>query len=231
MATKEKRQQSADSGNSSSDLARNAHTSPTDDQIAEKPTEKKRSVFDYFELPEWKVGRSHLQGRPLNYAIGLIASCGFLMFGYDQGVLSALLTLDTFQQSIPLMTPREKSNPICWLNAEATIANPKMCTGSANTQAAGVAIYQVGCFLGAVLIFFFGEGWGRRPSTWWGSLIIVIGTAMQAASFGYGLFIAGRVVGGIGNGMVTSSTYTSKTLRNSANSHSYPDMAVGMRPP
>ena len=44
------------------------------------------------DLPEWKVRGKHLQGATLNYSIGFIASCGFLMFGYDQGVLSALLT-------------------------------------------------------------------------------------------------------------------------------------------
>lgn len=31
----------------------------------------------------------------------------------------------------------------------------------------------------------------------------IIGTIMQAAAFDYGLFCAGRVVGGIGNGMVS----------------------------
>lgn len=88
-------------------------------------------------------------------------------FGYDQGVLSALLTLDTFQENLPLMTPREQANDICWLDAENTIPNPEACTGTPNTQAAGVAIYQIGCFLGALLILFYGEKWGRRSSTFW----------------------------------------------------------------
>lgn len=128
------------------------------------------------------------------------------MFGYDQGVLSALLTLDDFQKNLPLMTPRDRSNPLCWLDyPAATIPDPDMCTGDPNTQAAGVAIYQIGCFLGAVLILFYGEVWGRKSSTFWGSLIMIIGTIMQAACFEYGLFVAGRIVGGIGNGMVTSS--------------------------
>ena len=158
------------------------------------------------DLPEWKVGGKHLAGTALNYSIGFIASCGFLMFGYDQGVLSALLTLDDFQKSIPLMTPFEKANDLCWLDSpQNTEPNPDMCHGDPNTQAAGVAIYQIGCFLGAVLILYYGETWGRKSSTFWGSLIMIIGTIMQAAAHEYGLFVAGRVVGGIGNGMVTSS--------------------------
>lgn len=160
------------------------------------------------DLPEWKVGGKHLAGTTLNYAIGIIASCGFLMFGYDQGVLSALLTLDDFQRSIPLMTPFERSNDVCFLDPpENTQRDMSMCTGDPNTQAAGVAIYQIGCFLGAVLILFYGETWGRKSSTFWGSLIMIIGGMMQTAAHEYGLFVAGRVVGGIGNGMVTSSKY------------------------
>ena len=157
-------------------------------------------------LPEWKVGGAHLRGRILNYGIGFIASCGFLMFGYDQGVLSALLTLDSFQNNLKLMTPLEQSNDLCWLdNPHNTIRDENQCLGDANTQAAAVAIYQVGCFLGAVLILFYGEVWGRKSSTFWGSLIMIIGTVFQAAAFEYGVFTVGRVVGGIGNGMVTSS--------------------------
>ncbi|KAL2758817.1 hypothetical protein ACRALDRAFT_1048467 [Sodiomyces alcalophilus JCM 7366] len=157
-------------------------------------------------LPEWKVGGQHLRGAALNWSIGVIASCGFLMFGYDQGVLSGLLTLDDFQKNQALMTPLDDSNPLCW-NEDGS-RDERYCHGDANTQAAGVAIYQIGCFLGAVLIFFYGEAWGRRSSTFWGSSIMILGTIMQAASFEYGLFVAGRVVSGVGNGMVTSTIPT-----------------------
>ncbi|KAF2172047.1 hypothetical protein M409DRAFT_63542 [Zasmidium cellare ATCC 36951] len=161
------------------------------------------------DLPEWTWGGSKLSGKALNRAISWVASCGFLMFGYDQGVLSALLTLDDFQKVLPLMTPRSRANNLCWLDApENNIPDPSMCTGDSNTQAAAVAIYQVGCFLGAVLILFYGEKWGRKSSTFYGSIIMIIGTIMQAAAFDYGLFVAGRVVGGIGNGMVTSTIPT-----------------------
>ncbi|GAB1194338.1 hypothetical protein APSETT444_003582 [Aspergillus pseudonomiae] len=161
------------------------------------------------DLPEWKIGGEKLKGRALNWSIGFIASCGFLMFGYDQGVLSALLTLDSFQEVLPLMTPRERSNDLCWLdNPTNTIPHPTYCTGDPNTQAAGVAIYQIGCWMGSLVILVYGERWGRKSSTFWGSSIMIIGTIMQAACFDYGLFVAGRVVGGIGNGMVTSTIPT-----------------------
>ncbi|KAI9652433.1 MAG: hypothetical protein M1831_006776 [Alyxoria varia] len=160
------------------------------------------------DLPQWKVGKRHLHGNLLNWSIGAVAGCGFLMFGYDQGVLSALLTLDQFQRDLPLMTPFAPSNRVCFSDPEMTIRDPAMCTGTPNTQAAGVAVYQVGCFLGALSILFYGEAWGRRGSTFWGSLIMIIGGIMQAGCWEYGLFAAGRVIGGIGNGMVTSTIPT-----------------------
>lgn len=174
----------------------------------------------------WKFGKKKLSGKPLNVSIAWAAACGFLMFGYgkfmlsmkcyaatndmpvDQGVLSALLTLNDFQKSLPLMTPRSRANDLCWLDAPTnTIPDPNNCTGDSNTQAAGVAIYQIGCFLGAVLILFYGEVWGRKSSTFYGSIIMIIGTILQAAAHDYGTLIAGRVIGGIGNGMVTSSKF------------------------
>jgi MFS family permease len=183
--------------------------SSVDGQVNEKSNHKS-GLTGFFsrlgDLPEWKVGGKHLEGATLNWAIGIIASCGFLMFGYDQGVLSALLTLDDFQKNLVLMTPRDDSNPLCWLDyPENNQPDPNQCTGDPNTQAAAVAVYQIGCFLGAVLILFYGERWGRKSSTFWGSLIMIIGTIMQASAHEYGLFSAGRIVGGIGNGMVTSS--------------------------
>ncbi|KAM5349049.1 hypothetical protein ACJ41O_008872 [Fusarium nematophilum] len=200
----EKREQPSDTGSRT--------PSSVDSPVNEKPKEPS-GILGFFsrlgDLPEWKVRGKHLQGATLNWSIGFIASCGFLMFGYDQGVLSALLTLDDFQKNLPLMTPRDDSNPLCWLDYPRNQEpDPNMCTGDPNTQAAAVAVYQIGCFLGAVLILFYGETWGRKSSTFWGSLIMIIGTIMQASAHEYGLFSAGRVVGGIGNGMVTSTIPT-----------------------
>ena len=48
--------------------------------------------------------------------------------------MSALLTLDDFQRNLPLMTPFDEANTVCFFpNGER---NPAMCTGDANTQAA-----------------------------------------------------------------------------------------------
>ncbi|KAJ4358805.1 hypothetical protein N0V95_002727 [Ascochyta clinopodiicola] len=188
----------------------------------EKAVDRKGGVLGKFQrlgnLPEWDVpGYGQLRGKTLNNTIAWASCLAFLMFGYDQGVMSSLLTLDDFQRHFPLMTPLSRSNGICWLDApDNTIRDEQMCTGDANTQAAAVAVYQIGCFLGAVLILFYGEVWGRKSSTFWGSLIMIVGTIFQVAAGGsnggdvsaYAILVVGRVVGGIGNGMVTSTIPT-----------------------
>nr|CBV37345.1 hexose transporter [Colletotrichum graminicola] len=198
----EKREQPSDSGSRT--------PSPVDRRrVADEKPKSKGFLARMGDLPEWGFRGQRLQGKVLNWSIGFIASCGFLMFGYDQGVLGSLLTLDDFQRSITLMTPLEQSNSLCWLDfPENTQRDYSQCTGDPNTQAAAVAVYQIGCFLGAVLILFYGESWGRKSSTFWGSAIMIFGTILQASAHEYGLFSAGRIVGGIGNGMVTSSKST-----------------------
>jgi hypothetical protein len=94
-------------------------------------------------LPEWSVGGKKLTGQKLNFYIAFIASNGFLMFGYDQGVLSALITLQSWQTVFPLMTPRELPNDLCWIDGDRNNPDPNQCTGDANLQAFAIAIYQV----------------------------------------------------------------------------------------
>lgn len=82
--------------------------------------------------------------------------------------------------------------------------------------------------MGAVLILFYGDSWGRRSSTFWGTWIVIVsiltlsfstvylftiaheqgGTIIQAAAHDYGTLCFGRIFGGIGNGMVTSTIPT-----------------------
>jgi MFS family permease len=72
-----------------------------------------------------------------------------------------------------------------------------------------VAVYQIGCFLGAVSILFYGERWGRKNTVFWGGLVMIIGTIFQAGTVdGYGPFVVGRVVSGLGNGALTSTIPT-----------------------
>lgn len=128
-----------------------------------------------------------LVGRPLNWAITITSGAGFMLFGYDQGVMGGLLTGHAFTRTFPEID---------------TTATGK---GSASLQGTVVAIYEIGCFFGAIATMFVGEKLGRRRCIMVGCVVLAIGGALQASAFGIPQLIVGRIVAGLGNGMNTST--------------------------
>lgn len=54
------------------------------------------------------------------------------------------------------------------------------------------AIYDIGCFLGAIMAFMIGDRLGRKKSVLLGTAIMSIGAILQAAAFGVPEMIVGR---------------------------------------
>jgi MFS family permease len=132
-------------------------------------------------MPSSDVGRKAylgLRGKPLVYAITFACSLGFLLFGYDNGVFSGLTTDPSFLQQF---------------------GNP-----GATMLGFIVAVYELGCFLGALICAFWGENFGRRKICMYGSVVLIIGTAIQTASFSVAQMIVARIVTGVGVGFITS---------------------------
>jgi MFS family permease len=67
------------------------------------------------------------------------------------------------------------------------------------------AIYNVGCFLGAVLATWIGGKLGRKKSVLLGIFIMTIGAVLQTSSYGVPYMMVAPIVSGIGNG-ISSST-------------------------
>lgn len=128
-----------------------------------------------------------LIGKPLDWAITATAGSGFLLFGYDQGVMSGLLTGDAFTSRFPEIDTTSDGG------------------GSSSLQGTVVAIYEIGCFFGAVFCLLAGEALGRRKCILIGCVVLSIGAALQASAFGIPQMIVGRIVAGLGNGMNTST--------------------------
>ncbi|KAI0451416.1 hypothetical protein F5B21DRAFT_527945 [Xylaria acuta] len=101
-----------------------------------------------------------LMGEPLQWAITATAGTGFMLFGYDQGVMSGLLTGTAFTAQFPEIDTNEGSH------------------GSSSLQGTVVAIYEIGCFFGAIVCFLFGEKLGRRL---FGCLAILAGTVSNGS--------------------------------------------------
>ncbi|KAK1916272.1 hypothetical protein P3342_004089 [Pyrenophora teres f. teres] len=65
------------------------------------------------------------------------------------------------------------------------------------------AIYDIGCAIGAVVAFVFGERIGRKRSIILANLIVVFGAAIQTASFDYWQMFVARIIAGVGVGLST----------------------------
>ncbi|CAK7200341.1 hypothetical protein SEUCBS139899_003032 [Sporothrix eucalyptigena] len=120
------------------------------------------------------------QGKSLMRAISAAGTVGFLLFGYDQGVLGGINTSEDFLNQF--------NNPSDTL------------LGTIN------AIYEIGCCAGAICVFVVGERLGRRGCLYVGAALMAIGAILQATSFGVAQIIVGRVVCGWGNGFNTATT-------------------------
>jgi hypothetical protein len=68
-----------------------------------------------------------------------------------------------------------------------------------------VSLMEIGAFIGSVSSAFFGEKIGRKKSITVGVVILILGSLVQATAYNRGHLIVGRVVSGIGLGIVNST--------------------------
>ncbi|CAH2350671.1 sugar transporter Stl1p [[Candida] railenensis] len=133
-----------------------------------------------------------LKGDSLINAILAASTCGFLLFGYDQGVMSGIISNAVFNDDFPA-TKMADSDDVYHSTIQGTVT----------------AVYEVGCLFGALLALFIGDMLGRRKIMALGAVIMIIGTIIMVTSIpGHvplAQFIVGRVICGIGNGMNTST--------------------------
>ncbi|KAI0392616.1 general substrate transporter [Xylariaceae sp. FL0594] len=143
-----------------------------------------------------------LRGRALNYAVGIIAGCDFLLFGYDQGVMGGILTMPQFLDVFPAINPDSTSDLA--LKSERS-----------TNQGIAIASYNLGCFIGAVISIFISDWLGRKRMIMLGTTIMIVGAVLQASATTLPHLIVGRIITGLGNGGNTSTvpTWQSETSR------------------
>ncbi|KAF2221631.1 sugar transporter STL1 [Elsinoe ampelina] len=118
-----------------------------------------------------------LRGKALMGIILATSGLDFLLFGFDQGLIGGILGGERFKETLGY-------------------PNPTM-TGLIS------AIYDIGCALGAVTAFFFGEKIGRKRSIILANVIVIIGAAIQTASMEYWQMFVSRIIAGVGVGLST----------------------------
>ncbi|KAJ5584987.1 general substrate transporter [Penicillium hispanicum] len=137
------------------------------------------------------MGLMDLTGTGLARArVCLIVVPSFLLFGYNQSNIGGLLDYPSFIKYFPDI---DTSN-----TAGALKAN------NAKAQGTVIAIYTVGCLIGALGMTQIGNRIGRRKSLITAAAIAAIGQILQSSSFGLGQLVVGRIVSGIGNGGVNA---------------------------
>ncbi|CAL5875114.1 uncharacterized protein PFLUO_LOCUS9418 [Penicillium psychrofluorescens] len=132
-----------------------------------------------------------LRGKSLGRVIGVVGAVGFVLQGYDQAVANGLLTLGSFIAVFPQIdtvntTGAQKSH-------------------NSTIQGTTVAIYEVGCAVGALVCAWLGDKLGRRKTIFLAGCIALVGIIIQASPFALGQLIAGRVITGLGVGGFTAT--------------------------
>ncbi|KAF4543627.1 putative hexose carrier protein [Lasiodiplodia theobromae] len=129
-----------------------------------------------------------MRGKTLSLVVSIVATTGFLLFGYDQGVMSGIIAAEPFNDYFP-ETKDDKTY-----------------------QGFVTAIYEVGCLFGAVIMLIYGDALGRRKGIMAGATIMILGVIIQITAVkGHKAtvqFIIGRTITGVGNGMNTSTIPT-----------------------
>ncbi|UZJ55406.1 hypothetical protein CBS101457_004726 [Exobasidium rhododendri] len=149
-----------------------------------------------------------LKGRTLTALIALVSGVGFMLFGYDQGVMSGLFSAGQFSADFPLLADVLPGAPA---NPHSSPTNPRF---NSNIQGAVTAIYEIGALFGSLIVLWKGDAMGRRTSICIGACTMIVGAIImssagcgghQSQSARLATFTSGRIITGIGNGINTST--------------------------
>ena len=110
-------------------------------------------------------------GQRLLFWIPLACSVDMLMFGYDQAVFSGVIVTDDFLILHDLVGP-EKTTVLSTITA----------------------IYDIGCFFGAIFAFAAGERFGRKKLIVVGTTIMAVGALLMTTSFSLEQMFVGRII-------------------------------------
>lgn len=119
-----------------------------------------------------------LVGKPLLYFTSVFVSLGVFLFGYDQGVMSGIITGWYFKD---------------YFNQPSRAAIGTV-----------VAILEVGAFISSLLVGRIGDLIGRRRTILYGSIVFFIGGALQSFANGLAMMMVGRIVAGLGVGALST---------------------------
>ena len=119
-----------------------------------------------------------LTGRRLIYFTSIFVSLGVFLFGYDQGVMSGIITGPYFKMYFHDPSPTEIGTM--------------------------VSILEIGALVSSLIVGRVGDIIGRRKTILYGSLIFFVGGLFQTIANGMPMMMAGRLIAGVGVGMLST---------------------------
>ena len=119
-----------------------------------------------------------LVGKPLLYFTSVFVSLGVFLFGYDQGVMSGIITGPYFKD---------------YFNQPSRAEVGTM-----------VAILEVGAFFASLSVGRIGDVIGRRRTILYGAIIFFVGGMLQTFANGMPMMLIGRIIAGVGVGALST---------------------------
>lgn len=146
---------------------------------ARKPISRAEQILASIMAPNDEPSRMHgLHGKKLLYFTSVFVSLGVFLFGYDQGVMSGVITGPYFKDYFNQPTRAEIGTM--------------------------VAILEVGAFISSLLVGRIGDVLGRRRTILYGALIFLVGGACQTFATGMPMMMLGRIIAGLGVGALST---------------------------
>ncbi|KAK0713413.1 general substrate transporter [Lasiosphaeria miniovina] len=117
------------------------------------------------------------------YMMCVFAAFGGIFFGYDSGYISGVMGMKVFIHAIE---------------------GPDATALTSSNKSLITSILSAGTFFGALFAGDLADWIGRRVTIILGCLVFMVGVTLQTASEGLGLIVAGRLVAGLGVGLVSA---------------------------
>ncbi|KIW46144.1 uncharacterized protein PV06_01831 [Exophiala oligosperma] len=119
-----------------------------------------------------------LVGKPLLYFTSVFVSLGVFLFGYDQGVMSGIITGPFFRDYFNQPGPAEVGTM--------------------------VAILEIGALIASLCVGRVGDIIGRRRTILYGSMVFFVGGMLQTFANGMPMMMVGRFIAGLGVGALST---------------------------
>jgi SP family sugar:H+ symporter-like MFS transporter len=135
------------------------------------------------------IGADAPKNKIAGIAMTAFSAFGGILYGYDTGIINGVIAMNDWTHTFGHPMP--------------TAADPTAWGVTSSTQSLVVSVLSAGTFFGALLGAPLGDIFGRKWSIVFACLVFSVGVAMQTAAVHIPLFVVGRVIAGLGVGIVS----------------------------